>query len=82
MLKTFEKEIKNHQELEPSWNRDPDDHENRDGTLIEKFLVGCRGIVENHCDDDDGSRKIKKRWADMEDTDTDDMPPDAVYNDI
>ena len=63
-------------------NRDPDDHENRDGTLIEKFLVGCRGIVENHCDDDDGSRKIKKRWADMEDTDTDDMPPDVVYDDI
>ena len=73
-------------------NRDPDDHENRDGMFIgctvieeadlEKFLVGFRGIVEDYCDHDDEWSEIKQRWADMEDTDTDDMSPDAVYDDV
>ena len=73
-------------------NRDPEDHENRDGMLIgysvneaadfEKFLVEVQGIVEDHSGDDDKSSEIKQRWADMEDTDTDDMSPDAVYDDI
>ena len=72
--------------------RDPDDHENHDGMLIactvgeeadlEKFLVGFQGTVEDNCDDDDQSSEIKQRWADMEDTDTDDMSPDAVYDEI
>ena len=49
---------------------------------LEKFLVGIQGIVEDHCDDDNVSGEIKQRWADMEDTDTDDMSSDAVYDDI
>ena len=49
---------------------------------LEKFLVGIQGVVEDHCDDDNVSGEIKQRWADMEDTDTDDMSSDAVYDDI
>ena len=73
-------------------NRNLDDDENRDGMLIgytvdeeadlEQFLVGFQGIVEDHCDDDDRSSEVKQRWADMKDTDTDDMSPSAVYDDI
>ena len=46
-----------------------------------KFLVGFQGIIKDHCDDDDRSSEVKQRWADMEDTDTDDMSPNAVYDD-
>ena len=74
------------------WSRDPDEQKDGDGMLIgytvdeeadlEKSLVGFQGIVEDHCDDDNVSGEIKQRWADMEDTDTDDMSSDAVYDDI
>ena len=47
-----------------------------------KFLVGFQGIVEDHCDDDDRSSEVKQRWANMEDTDTDDISPNVVYDDI
>ena len=33
-------------------------------------------------DDDDRSSEVKKRWACTEGTDTDDMSPNAVYDDI
>ena len=49
---------------------------------LEKFLVGFQDVVEYHFDDDDRSSEVKQRWADMEDTDTDDMSPNAVYDDI
>ena len=91
-MKTFDKEMMNHQELEPSGiaiqtimrtvtacSLGTRSNEEAD---LEKFLVGFQGIVEDHCDDDDGSSEIKQRWADMEDTDTDDMSPDAVHDDI
>ena len=73
-------------------DRDPDDREDGDGMLIvytvdeeadlDKFFVGFQGIVDDHCDDDDVSGEIKKGWADLKDTDTDDMSCDAVYDDI
>ena len=49
---------------------------------LQKFFVGFQGIVEDHCDDDDRSGEIKQRWADVEDTDTDVMSPDAVCDDL
>ena len=92
MLKTFDKKIMNHQELEPSGIAIETNHEDRDDMLmgytvdeeadLQKFFVGFQGIVEDHCDDDDRSGEIKQRWADVEDTDTDVMSPDAVYDDI
>ena len=92
MRKTFRQADNESPRTGTKRNRDPDDHENRDGMLIgctvieeadlEKFLVGFRGTVEDYCDDDDEWSEIKQRWADLEDTDTDDMSPDAVHDNI
>ena len=69
-------------------NPDPDYHGDQGNVFIvytvdeeadlERFLIGFHGVVEDHCDDDDKSIEVKQRWADVEDTDTDDMRPDAV----